>query len=166
MKVGIIMGSDSDWPILEKAENIFEKFGIECVVRVLSAHRTPHAAANFAETAEENGMEVIIAAAGMSAHLAGVMAAHTILPIIGIPIRNGAMNGMDALLSTVMMPPGVPVACVGIDAGMNAALLAVQMLSIKYPELKEKLGEYKREMNESVKEKERKLAEKRAAQSE
>ena len=162
MKVAMIMGSDSDWPILEKAEVIFKKFGIECVVRVLSAHRTPHDAAHFAQTAHENGIEVILAAAGMSAHLAGVMAAHTVLPIIGIPIRNGAMNGMDALLSTVMMPPGVPVACVGIDAGMNAALLAVQMLSIKYSALREKLSDYKQEMEASVREKERKLFEKRA----
>lgn len=161
MKVGLIMGSDSDWPLLENGVQVLERFEIDYEVRVLSAHRTPNAAAEFAQTAEEKGIEVIIAAAGMSAHLAGVMAAHTSLPVIGIPINNGAMNGLDALLSTVMMPPGVPVACVGIDAGLNAALLATQMLSIKYPELRVAFSQYKKDMEQSVKEKEARLQQKR-----
>lgn len=164
MKVGLIMGSDSDWPLLEDGVQVLEKFGIDYEVRVLSAHRTPCAAAEFAQNAEKNGIEVIIAAAGMSAHLAGVMAAHTSLPVIGIPIKNSAMNGLDALLSTVMMPPGVPVACVGIDAGLNAALLATQMLSIKYPELRVAFSEYKKDMEKSVQEKEKRLQQKRASQ--
>jgi 5-(carboxyamino)imidazole ribonucleotide mutase len=132
-KVAIIMGSDSDFPVLKATIKRLKSFGIETQVHVLSAHRTPDEAAAFARNAEQAGVEVIIAAAGMAAHLAGVLAANTPLPVIGIPMKSSQLDGMDALLSTVMMPPGVPVATVGINGADNAALLALQMLSIKYP---------------------------------
>lgn len=150
MKVAFIMGSDSDYPVIQKGIDIMEMFGIKYDVRVISAHRTPALAAEYAKNAEKEGIEVIIAAAGMAAHLAGAIAAQTCLPVIGIPVNNGALRGEDALLSTVMMPPGVPVACVGIDAGTNAGLLAVQMLSIKYVELRTRLSVYKSDMERSV----------------
>lgn len=158
-KVAVIMGSDSDLPVLKGGISRLKEFGVNVVVRAISAHRTPELAAQFASNAEEEGIEVIIAAAGMAAHLAGAMAANTPLPVIGVPVKSGALSGLDALYSTIMMPPGVPVAAVGIDAGDNAALLAIQMLSIKYPELRERMRQYKAQMAKKVAEKDARLAE-------
>lgn len=157
MKVAVIMGSDSDLPVVEKTINMLNKFDVEVEARVLSAHRTPFAALEFAQKAEENGFEVIIAAAGKAAHLAGVLAGATILPVIGLPIKSSTMDGLDSLLSTVQMPKGVPVATVAINGAENAGILAVQMLSIKYSELKEKLKAYKEEMAKEVEKKNEKL---------
>ena len=150
MKVSIVMGSISDKEIANKAVKILDKFGIDWETRVISAHRTPFKAIEFAETAEEKGIEVIIAIAGKAAHLAGVLAGVSTLPIIGIPAKSSTMDGLDSLLSVVQMPKGVPVATVAIDGGENGGLLAVQILSLKYPELREKLKEYKLEMAEEV----------------
>ena len=150
MKVAVIMGSKSDWPALEKTVAELKKFGVEVEARVMSAHRSPELAAGFADEAEQNGFEVIIAAAGKAAHLAGVIAGHTTLPVIGLPIKSSTMDGLDSLLSTVQMPDGIPVATVAINGAGNAAILAVQMLSLKYPELKTKLAEKKKEMLDGV----------------
>ena len=150
MKVSILMGSISDKEIAEKVTKILDKFGVEHEVRVISAHRTPYIAVEFAENAEGNGTEVIIAIAGKAAHLAGVLAGITPLPVIGIPAKSSTMDGLDSLLSVVQMPKGVPVATVAIDGGENGGLLAVQMLSIKYPELRQKFKEYKKEMAREV----------------
>jgi 5-(carboxyamino)imidazole ribonucleotide mutase len=150
MKVSIVMGSISDKEIGNKVVRILEKFGVEYEIRVISAHRTPHIAAEFAQNAESNGTEVIIAIAGKAAHLAGVLAGISPLPVIGIPAKSSTMDGLDSLLSVVQMPKGVPVATVAIDGGENGGLLAVQMLSIKYPEIRERFKEYKREMEEEV----------------
>lgn len=150
MKVAIIMGSKSDYPVLEKTEKVLKEFGVEFETRIMSAHRTPTVAHEFAETAEENGFEVIIAAAGKAAHLAGVLASKTPLPIIGIPVKSSTLDGLDSLLSTVQMPKGVPVATVAIDGAENAALLAIQMMSLKYPELREKMKVYKVKMEEEI----------------
>lgn len=150
MKVGIVMGSKSDLPVVDRALNILKDFGVETVTRVISAHRTPAAAEEFAKTAEENGIEVIIAAAGKAAHLGGVLAAYTPLPVIGLPIKSSTLDGLDSLLSIVQMPKGVPVATVAIDGAENAGLLAVQMLSIKYPALREAMKAYKVKMAEDV----------------
>lgn len=150
MKVAVIMGSKSDYPVLEKTIQTLKAFGVEVEARVMSAHRTPELAAQFADNAEKNGIEVIIAAAGKAAHLAGVLAGHTILPVIGLPIKSSTMDGMDSLLSTVQMPGGIPVATVAINGGENAAILAVQILSLKYGELKEKLQQFKQDMLEKV----------------
>ena len=150
MKVSIVMGSISDKEIANKAVKILDKFGIDWETRVISAHRTPFKAIEFAKTAEERGIEVIIAIAGKAAHLAGVLAGVSILPIIGIPAKSSTMDGLDSLLSVVQMPKGVPVATVALDGGENGGLLAVQILSLKYPELREKLKEYKLEMAEEV----------------
>lgn len=150
MKVAVIMGSKSDWPVLEKTVVTLKKFGVDVEARVMSAHRSPALAAEFADSAEANGFEVIIAAAGKAAHLAGVIAGHTTLPVIGVPIKSSTMDGMDSLLSTVQMPDGIPVATVAINGAGNAALLAIQMLSLKYPELKGKLADNKKEMLEGV----------------
>lgn len=150
MKVAIVMGSLSDKELGEKVTKILEKFGVDYEMRVISAHRTPHIAFEFAEKAEENGIEVIIAIAGKAAHLAGVIAGITTLPVIGIPAKSSTMDGLDSLLSVVQMPKGVPVATVAIDGGENGGLLAVQILSLKYPELKRKLKEYKEEMADDV----------------
>ena len=138
-KVGIVMGSDSDLPILEKSMNTLASMGVPFEVHVYSAHRTPDEAISFARDAEKNGFGVIIAAAGMAAHLAGVLAANTVLPVIGIPCKSTNLDGMDALLATVQMPSGIPVATVAINGGVNAALLACQMLAISDGELAEKL---------------------------
>lgn len=148
-KVGIVMGSDSDLPILEKTADTLKNFGIPYEMHVYSAHRTPEAARDFAVNARKNGFAVIIAAAGMAAHLAGAMAANTTLPIIGIPCKSGDLGGMDALLSTVQMPPGMPVATVAINGGVNAALLAVQILAIENAELEQKLAD-KRKADEKA----------------
>lgn len=150
MKVAVIMGSKSDYPVLEKTIQTLKAFGVEVEARVMSAHRTPELAAQFADNAEKNGIEVIIAAAGKAAHLAGVLAGHTILPVIGLPIKSSTMDGMDSLLSTVQMPGGIPVATVAINGGENAAILAIQILSLKYGELKEKLRQFKQDMLEKV----------------
>ena len=140
-KVGIIMGSDSDLPVVEKAISTLESFGVPFEVHVFSAHRTPEKAACFSRNAKANGFGVIIAAAGMAAHLAGAVAANTTLPVIGIPIKGSKLDGMDALLSTVMMPPGIPVATVAIDGAANAAVLAVQILALADEALEQKLVE-------------------------
>ena len=150
MKVAIIMGSKSDYEVVSKAETVLADFGVEYVTRVISAHRTPDIAADFAANAEENGFEVIVCAAGKAAHLAGVMAGGSALPVIGIPMKTSDMGGMDSLLSTVQMPKGVPVATVAIGGAENAALLAVQMLSVKYPELRQAFKDYKRKMAEDI----------------
>ncbi|NLY09601.1 MAG: 5-(carboxyamino)imidazole ribonucleotide mutase, partial [Tissierellia bacterium] len=145
-----VMGSISDKDIGDKVIEILDKFQVDYELRVISAHRTPKMAAEFAENAEENGLDLIIAMAGKAAHLAGVIAGITPLPVIGVPIKSSTMDGMDSLLSTVQMPKGVPVATVAINGGENAGLLAVQILSLKYPELREKFKEYKIEMAEGV----------------
>lgn len=141
-KVAIVMGSGSDRPIMEKAGAMLEQFGVEQVTKVLSAHKTPDQAIEFAATASEQGFEVIIAGAGKAAHLAGVMAAKSLLPVIGVPI-NASLDGIDALLSTVQMPTGIPVAAVAIDGAQNAALLAVAILAVNDKDLRQKLAEYR-----------------------
>lgn len=156
-KVAIVMGSDSDFPVVEKAIETLERFDVQREVRVISAHRTPDVAAEFAKRAKQSGVEVIIAAAGKAAHLPGVLAAMTLVPVIGIPIKSSFMDGMDSLLSIVQMPAGIPVATVGINGSENAALLAVQMLALKYPELAEKLKEYRDEMASKVAEKDARI---------
>lgn len=150
MKAAIIMGSKSDYPVIQKAEEVLKNFGVCFETRIMSAHRTPGVAAEFAEKAEDNGIEVIIAAAGKAAHLAGVLAAHTPLPIIGVPVKSSTLDGLDSLLSTVQMPKGIPVATVAIDGAENAALLAVQILSVKYPKLRAEMREYKEKMEKEV----------------
>lgn len=150
MKVGIVMGSKSDYPVVEKTEQMLKKFGVEYETRVISAHRTPVQAHEFAVNAEDNGMEVIIAAAGKAAHLAGVLAACTTLPVIGIPVKSSTLDGLDSLLSVVQMPKGIPVATVAVNGAENAGILAVQILAGGHPELKEKLAAYKKELADSV----------------
>lgn len=150
MKAAIIMGSKSDYPAVEKAEGIFKDFGVDYKTRVISAHRTPKAVEEFAQTAEAEGYEVIIAAAGKAAHLAGVIAGNTPLPVIGIPMKTSDLGGMDSLLSVVQMPKGVPVATVAIGGAENAALLAVQILSVKYPEMRKAFKAYKKKMEEDI----------------
>ena len=138
-KVGILMGSDSDLPIVEKAIDTLKQYGVPFEVHVYSAHRTPVEAKEFSANARQNGFGAIIAAAGMAAHLAGAVAANTTLPVIGIPVKSKNLDGMDALLSTVMMPSGIPVATVAIDGAANAALLAIQILAVEDSDLAEKL---------------------------
>ncbi len=152
-KVAVIMGSDSDFPVVQNAVKKLKAFEIPYEVHVMSAHRTPEAAAEFAKHAAENEFGVIIAAAGKAAHLGGVLAAHTILPVIGIPIKSSALDGMDALLSTVQMPPGIPVATVGIDGAANAAILAAQILALSDPALAQDLQKMKSDMAEGVRKK-------------
>ena len=149
-KVGIIMGSDSDLPIIEKAIDILKDFSIPFEVHIYSAHRTPEKAIEFSKNAEKNGFGVIIAAAGMAAHLAGVIAANTILPIIGIPCKSQNLEGIDALLSTVQMPSGIPVATVAINGGVNAALLSIEILAVNDKELSKKLKEKRIKDSEAV----------------
>lgn len=149
-KVAVVMGSTSDLPVVEKAIGVLKDWGITPIVRVLSAHRCPAEAAQFAQTARAEGISVIIAAAGMAAHLAGAMAANTTLPVIGIPCTSRNLDGMDALLATVQMPSGIPVATVAIDGAKNAALLAIQMLAISDSSLALKLDEARREETEAV----------------
>lgn len=158
-KVAVIMGSDSDFPVVKSALTELKKYGVEFECRIMSAHRTPAEASEFASNAKTNGFGAIICAAGMAAHLAGVVAGHTTLPVIGIPMKSAALEGMDALLATVMMPPGVPVATVGINGAKNAAVLAVQMLAIADEELAQKLADEKRKMADGVREKDAKLQE-------
>lgn len=149
-KVGVVMGSLSDLDVVKPAIEILKKFGVEVDARVISAHRTPSEAHEYACNAETNGIEVIICAAGKAAHLGGVIAAYTSLPIIGLPVKSSTMDGLDSLLSMVQMPSGIPVACVAINGGLNAGLLAIQMLSIKYPELGEKMKKYKQDMADKI----------------
>jgi len=150
MKAAIIMGSKSDYPVVERAEAIFREFGVDFETRIISAHRTPRVAEEFASKAEDNGIEVIIAAAGKAAHLGGVLAAYTAMPVIGLPVKSSTLDGLDSLLSIVQMPKGVPVATVAIDGAENAALLAVQILSVKYPELRSKMKDYKIKMEQEI----------------
>ncbi len=157
MKAAIIMGSKSDLPVLEKTIKTLKSFGVAVEAHVISAHRTPDEAHAFAKNAETNGIEVIIAAAGKAAHLAGVLAAYTTLPVIGLPVKSSTMDGLDSLLSTVQMPEGIPVATVAINGAENAGLLAVQMLSIKYDVLKLKLKEYKAGLAQKVRAADREL---------
>lgn len=138
-KIGILMGSDSDLPIVEKAMNTLDEYGVPYEVHVYSAHRTPVEAKEFSENARKNGFGAIIAAAGMAAHLAGAVAANTTLPVIGIPVKSKNLDGMDALLSTVQMPTGIPVATVAIDGAANAALIAIEILAVTDDELAAKL---------------------------
>ena len=149
-KVALIMGSDSDFPALKGCIAFLKEYGIEVDVNVMSAHRTPDLAADFAKNAENNGFDCIIAAAGKAAHLPGVLAAFTTLPVIGVPIKSSALDGMDALLAIVQMPKGIPVATVAIDGADNAAILAAEMLALRYPYLKERLANMKKEMAEGV----------------
>ena len=149
MKIAVVMGSKSDYPKLEKGIELLEKFGIEVSARALSAHRTPNQLMNFLKEIE-NDTDVIIAAAGKAAHLPGVIASHTLIPVVGLPIKSSTMDGLDSLLSIVQMPQGIPVATVTIDSGVNAALMAAQIMSIKYPVIKEKLKNYRKEMELKV----------------
>lgn len=152
-KVAIIMGSDSDLPVVEKAMQTLDEYAVPYEVHIYSAHRTPLEARAFAESARENGFGVIIAAAGKAAHLAGAIAASTTLPVIGIPVKASVLDGLDALLSTVQMPSGIPVATVAIDGSANAALLAIQMLAINEPELAGKLDAARQSAKEKILEK-------------
>lgn len=159
-KVAVIMGSDSDLPVVAPAIKRLKSFGIPVEAHVMSAHRTPTAAAEFAKTAKENGVGVIIAAAGKAAHLGGVLAAHTTLPVIGIPVKSSTLDGLDALLATVQMPSGIPVATVAIDGADNAAILAAQMLALSDNALAEKLSAMKAEMETGVAKKDEALQQK------
>ena len=158
-KIAIIMGSDSDFPIVKGAVTELKKLSIPYEVHVMSAHRTPEMAAEFSKNAASNGFGVIIAAAGKAAHLGGVLAAHTILPVIGIPIKSSTLDGLDALLATVQMPQGIPVATVAIDGAANAAILAAQMLALSDEEIQKKLLKMKEDMVNGVIEKDKKLQE-------
>lgn len=149
-KIGIVMGSDSDLPVIRKATDVLDAFEAPYEVHVYSAHRTPVEAKQFAEAAREDGFGVLIAAAGMAAHLAGAIAANTTLPVIGIPCKSSVLDGMDALLSTVMMPSGIPVATVAINGGANAALLALQILAVEDSELAKKLDQKRKTDAEAV----------------
>lgn len=159
-KVAIIMGSDSDLPVVTPAIKQLKELDIETEVRVMSAHRTPKQAQEFAENAADNGFGVIIAAAGMAAHLGGVLAASTTLPVIGIPCSVKVLDGMDAMLATIMMPPGIPVATVGVNASKNAALLAAEILAVSDETLAAKLKAMRKEMADAVIEKDKALQEK------
>ncbi len=149
-KVGIIMGSKSDFDVVKPAIAVLKKFGVETEVRVISAHRTPDEAHEYASKARENGVEVLICAAGKAAHLGGVIASLTTLPVIGLPVKTDMMGGLDSLLSIVQMPSGIPVATVGVNGGENAGLLALQILGIKYPEIEKQLADYKVAMREKI----------------
>jgi 5-(carboxyamino)imidazole ribonucleotide mutase len=150
--VAIVMGSKSDWPVLEFTYNTLKEFGVESTVKIMSAHRTPHEAADFAGNAVKNGYKIIIGAAGGAAHLSGVLAGHTTLPVIGIPVKGWSLDGMDSLLSTVQMPKGVPVATVAIGkaGAVNAAILAVQILALSDGILRRKLAAFKKSMAKEV----------------
>ncbi|PLV56587.1 5-(carboxyamino)imidazole ribonucleotide mutase [Thermotoga sp. SG1] len=158
-KVGIIMGSDSDLPVMKQAAEILEEFGIDYEVTIVSAHRTPDRMFEYAKSAEERGIEIIIAGAGGAAHLPGMVASITHLPVIGVPVKTSTLNGLDSLLSIVQMPGGVPVATVAINNAKNAGILAASILGIKYPEIAKKVKEYKERMKQEVLEKARKLEE-------
>ena len=153
MKVAVLMGSDSDWPILKPAVETLKKFGLEAVVEVASAHRTPARVREFAESAQEKGIGAFIVAAGAAAHLAGVVASYTTLPVIGVPINATALGGMDALLSTVQMPSGIPVATMAINGAKNAAIFAVEIFATSDKTLAKKLADYRVEMAKGVEQK-------------
>ena len=157
-KVALIMGSKSDWQSLKGCVDVLHGMEIEVEVHVASAHRTPEKVASFAANARENGFEVIIAAAGKAAHLAGAIAGHTTLPVIGIPVKSSFMDGLDSLLSIVQMPTGIPVATVAVGGGDNAAYLAAQILSIKYPMIAEKLLAHREKMAKAIEEDDRQIA--------
>ena len=159
-KVAVIMGSDSDLEVMKGTLKTLKEFDVPYEVHISSAHRTPEKTEQFAKTAIENGFGVIIAAAGKAAHLAGVIAANTILPVIGVPMKSSTLDGLDSLLSTVQMPSGIPVACVAVDGAANAALLAVQILSLSDSTLSDKLYAYKLKMAKGVEEKDHALIEK------
>ena len=159
-KVGILMGSKSDFEVVKPAVSVLKKFGVETEVRVISAHRTPEEAHEYASTAKDRGIEVLICAAGKAAHLGGVVAAFTTLPVIGIPVKSKNLDGMDALLSTVQMPTGIPVATVAIDGAANAAILAIQMLAIEDASLATKLDQNRAEGARKVLEKNKAICEK------
>ncbi len=149
-KVGILMGSKSDFEVVKPAVAVLNKFGVETEVRVISAHRTPEEAHEYASSAKDRGLEVLICAAGKAAHLGGVVAAFTTLPVIGLPVKTDMMGGLDSLLSIVQMPAGIPVATVGVNGGENAGLLALQILGIKYPEIAALLADYKTAMKNKI----------------
>ena len=149
-KVALLMGSKSDFPVVKPAVKVLKDFGVETEVRVISAHRTPDEAHEFAAGAKQGGAEVIICAAGKAAHLGGVIAAYTTLPVIGLPVKTDMMGGLDSLLSIVQMPSGIPVATVGVNGGENAGLLALQILGVKYPEIAGKLADYKLAMRAKI----------------
>lgn len=149
-KVALVMGSKSDLSVVKPAVTVLKSFGVETEVRVISAHRTPDEAHAFAKSAKDNGIEVIICAAGKAAHLGGVIAAYTTLPVIGLPVKTDMMGGLDSLLSIVQMPSGIPVATVGVNGGENAGVLAAQILGIKYPEIAVKLSKYKQNMKDKI----------------
>lgn len=148
--VSIVMGSESDLSVMEKAAEVLKEFGIPYEIIISSAHRLPEETAKFAKDAKKSGVEVIIAGAGLAAHLPGVIASHTTLPVIGVPIKSGALNGVDALYSIVQMPPGVPVATVAIDGAKNAAYLACSILSIKYPEIAKKIDAFREDTKKAL----------------
>ena len=150
--VGIIMGSDSDWPLLQKGAEVLKDFGVKFEVRVMSAHRTPEVASAYAIEAEKRGLKVLISAAGGAAHLGGVLAAHTVLPVIGVPVAGGAVNGLDSLLATIQMPAGIPVATVTLGSAgpVNAALFAVQILALSDAGLNKKFHAYKEKLKQKV----------------
>lgn len=150
--VGIVMGSDSDWPLLQKGAEALKDFGVPFEVRVMSAHRTPELASTYAAEAEKRGLKVLISAAGGAAHLGGVLAAHTILPVIGVPVAGGAVNGLDSLLATIQMPAGIPVATVTLGSAgpVNAALVAVQILALSDADLRKKFHAYKDKLRRKV----------------
>lgn len=150
--VAVLMGSKSDWDVMKNVPETLTKFGVQCDCRVLSAHRTPHETAEFVSTAEERGVRVLIAAAGGAAHLAGVCAAHTVLPVLGVPMESASLKGLDSLLSTVQMPGGIPVGtlAIGKPGAVNAALLAVAILGVEQTDLREKLKAYRREQAKKI----------------
>ncbi len=155
--VGILMGSDSDLAVMEKAAEVLKEMNVPYEMDISSAHRLPEKTAEYAKTARKRGIEVIIAAAGMAAHLAGVVAANTTLPVIGVPIKSGALNGVDSLYSTVQMPPGIPVATVAIDGAKNAAYLACSILSIKHPDVADRLESFRANTKKALMEKSEQL---------
>lgn len=159
----VVMGSDSDFPVMESCFKLLNKFGIPFEAKICSAHRSPFQAAQLASSAKEQGFGVLIAAAGLAAHLPGVLAAYTILPVIGVPCKGGALAGVDALYAIVQMPTGIPVATVAIDGAANAAILAAQILALQDEELSQKLVKYKEELEASVEQRNERLAEKLAS---
>lgn len=156
--VGIVMGSDSDLSVMSETAKILEEFEIPFEITVASAHRSPNRLIEYVTTAPQRGIEVIIAAAGRAAHVAGVLAAHTTLPVVGVPIGGGPLSGIDALLSTAQMPPGVPVATMSVDGARNAGIFAAQILALKYPQIKKRVDEYKSKLAKDVELKTDKLA--------
>lgn len=159
MKAAVIMGSDSDFEVMKKCMDTLNWLEIDFEVSVISAHRTPEKLTEYLKASEQSGIDIIIAGAGKAAHLPGVIAAQTILPVIGVPIKSSTLDGMDALLSIVQMPPGIPVASVAIDCSENAAILAAQIMSLKYECLKDKLKQHREDMKRKIDEKDRKIKE-------